>query len=60
MGTGTPTEIIWESIILAVLFTLSIVLQRGKNQTTTIIKYGCLGLGLFLAFYWLFYNLYHI
>jgi len=54
------TEIIWESIILAVLLTLSIALPKGKNQTINIMKYICLGLGIFLAFFWLFFNLYHI
>ena len=54
------TPIIWQSLILAVLLTLSIALPKGKNQTTTITKYLCLGLGIFLAFFWLFWNLYHI
>jgi len=54
IGNGLNTTIIFQSIILAVLFTLSVALQKGKNQTITILKYGCLGLGLFLAFFWLF------
>ena len=54
IANGLNTAIIFQSLILAVLFTLSVALQRGKNQTITIIKYACLGLGIFLAFFWLF------
>ena len=48
------TSIIWQALILAVLFTLSVALPKGKNKTITIIKYVCLGLLIFLAFLWIF------